>query len=245
MLNTTGVLAVLDRGVTINWDDGPTLHRITAQVRYHTASTATATTQLVRVNAGQKLSEEPLSFIVEEGLKVTWTWFEGNDGSADTVCWIAQLAVTNQTDDMVCLDTMDVIRIDSAYSGQFNLGAPPGLWQCSRESDSDKPEWEAWSESTATAGGFTRNGLLLVQPVVSNRTRPPAILVRVEENPQDAGGGLPVEIKLDLNGERFERMVARNSADGTLLAPGVTVVSTRFLIASGDNADELQRIKTY
>jgi hypothetical protein len=242
MLNTTGVLAVLDRGVTINWDDGPTLHRITAQVRYHT--TSMATTKLVRVNASQKFSEDPLSFIQEDGLKVTWTWIEGNDGDSDVVYWTTQLAVTNQTDEVVYLDAMDVIRIDSAYSGQFNLGAPPGLWQCTRENNTESLEWEAWSESTATAGGFTRNGLLLVQPVVSNRTRPPALLVRVDENPQDESGRLPVEIKLDLNGERFERLVAHNRADGTLLAPGVTVVSTRFLIASGDNADELRRIKT-
>jgi hypothetical protein len=242
MLNTTGVLAVLDRGVTINWDDGPTLHRITAQVRYHT--TSMATTKLVRVNASQKFSEDPLSFIQEDGLKVTWTWIESNDGDSDVVYWTTQLAVTNQTDEVVYLDAMDVIRIDSAYSGQFNLGAPPGLWQCTRENNTESLEWEAWSESTATAGGFTRNGLLLVQPVVSNRTRPPALLVRVDENPQDESGRLPVEIKLDLNGERFERLVAHNRADGTLLAPGVTVVSTRFLIASGDNADELRRIKT-
>jgi len=238
MLNKTGVLAVLDRGVTINWDDGPTLHRITAQVRYHTASMAT--TQLVRVLATQKISEDPLAFIQEDGLKVIWTWIEGDDGDEATY-WVAQLAVTNDTDEMVYLDALDVIRIDSAYSGQLNLGAPTGLWQCARANDDPSLDWEAWSQTTASAGGFTREGLLLVQPVVSNRSHPPALVVRADAT--DESGHLPVEIRLEMNGERFERLIAQNRADGSPLAPGITMVSTRFMVASGDNALELRGLK--
>ena len=40
MLNTTVAMALLDRGVTLNWDDGATLHKITAQARYHTQHSA-------------------------------------------------------------------------------------------------------------------------------------------------------------------------------------------------------------
>ena len=237
MLNTSGVLAVLDRGVTINWDDGPTLHRVTAQVRYHTASVAT--TQLIRFHATTRASEYPLAFVQEDRLKVTWTWLEGYDGSSEAVQWITQLSVTNTTEEVVYLDSMDVIRIDNAFSGQCNLGAPPGLWQCALEKNTEHIEWETWSQSTASAGGFKRNGVLLVQPVVSNRTHPPVLLIRHVPSLGSASAELPVEIKLEINGERFERLVAHNRANGTLLGPGVTMVSSQFLIASGDDATEL------
>jgi hypothetical protein len=251
MLNTTGVLAVLDRGLTLNWEDGPTLHRMTAQVRYHTASAATV--QLLRVLATQRQEDnpdQPFTFAHEDGtIRVVWTWQAHGEAAADIEAahtadrspygWTAQLSVTNKSDEDILLDTLDVIRIDAAYSGQFNLGAPPGLWQCARESSRNKFTWEAWPASTAgsSAGGFTRSDELLVQPSVSNRSRPPAVLIRVVL-PSD----LPAEIKLDMNGERFERMVARNRADGALLKPGDTLTSATFALASGDDAMELRKL---
>ena len=240
MLNSTGILTVLDRGITINWDDGPTLHRITAQVRYHTATLAT--TQLLRVNATQRYSDDPLVFTAEESIAAAWIWRDEHLVDSDAIAyWTTQLSVTNRTDEDVFLDTLDVMRIDSAYSGQFNIGAPTGLWQCTVESD-ESLKWEAWSASTSSAGGFTRQRELLVQPSMSNRSRPPAVLVRALESNPNSADAVPTEIKLEFNGERFERMVACMRMDGTLLSPGATLLSAVFQIASGDSPDELRQL---
>ncbi|HEY3288831.1 MAG TPA: hypothetical protein VGK87_01760 [Anaerolineae bacterium] len=237
MLNVTGVLAVLDRGITINWDDGPTLHRITALVSYHTAEDTTI--QNVRLYATMKLSEEPLAFVNEGDLKITWTWLEGNtDNGADPVFWLVQLAVTNQSDDEVYLDSLDVIRIDAELGGQFNLGASPDLWRCLREHNGDNADWESSADT-----GYLREQYLIVQPVTSNRTHPPALLVRVDADQQSDNGQLPVELQLDFSGAHFTLLAARNRAGSAHLAPGVTVVSSRFVIASGDDALELKRLQ--
>lgn len=240
MLNSSGILTVLDRGITINWDDGPTLHRITAQVRYHTATLAT--TQLLRVHATQRFSDDPLIFTAEGSIKAAWMWRDTHMADSEAIVyWTAQLAVTNQTDEDIYLDTLDVVRIDSAYSGQFNIGAPTGLWQCAVESDAGL-KWEAWSETASSAGGFNRQRVLLVQPTLSNRSRPPVVLVKVLDPPQDSETAHPTEINLEINGERFERMVACTRTDGTLLSPGATLFSARFQIASGDSPDELRQL---
>jgi hypothetical protein len=248
MLNTSGVLAVLDRGMTINWDDGPTLHRMTAQVRYHTATLATS--QLVRIHATQRHSDEPLTFVQDDDVvHVVWAWHEygaPDDDAPGSPYWSVQLSVTNKSEEDIYLDTLDVIRIDGAYAGQFNLGAPPGLWRCARENPGTRINWEAWSESSTSAGGFTRNTELLVQPSVSNRSRPPAVLIRAladtEVDSQATGASMSTEIKLEINGERFERMVARSRADGTRLGPSLTRMSAEYLVASGDNAEELRQL---
>lgn len=238
MLNVTGVLAVLDRGITINWDDGPTLHRITALVRYHTA--ADTTIQSVRLYAALKLTEDPLAFVQEGELKITWTWLEGSTvDDSDTSFWSVQLAVTNQSEDEVFLDAMDAIRIETALAGQFNLGASPGLWRCVREGAGDLIDWESSADF-----GYRRESCLIVLPVRSNRTHPPALLVRVDDDQQTESGRLPVEIQLDLSGEHFVRLIAGNRADAAHLAPGVTIVSSRFIIASGDDALELKHLST-
>ncbi len=240
MLNTTGILTVLDRGVTINWDDGPTLHRITAQVRYHTA--AHATPQLMRVLALQRASDDPLIFSAEDRIKADWIWREEYaPGSEDVVFWTARMAVTNQTTEDIFLDALEVLRIDSAYSGQFNVGAPTGLWRCAVEGSAGL-SWESWPGTTPSAGGFTRQRLLLVQPSVSNRSRPPAVLIRSLTSDPDSQNAAATEIKLELSGERFERLVVRTRTDGVLLRAGATLFSTPFQIASGDDPAELLRI---
>lgn len=231
MLNENGVLAMLDRGITINWDDGPTLHRITAQVRYHTGQSATA--QLLRVNAAQPYSDEPLTFKqTDSALQAVWVWQTRGAG------WSTQLAITNISDVDVYVDALDVLRIDSAYGGVFTLGAPPGLWRCAREDEAapnGAPAWEAWAERTASAGGFARARWLIVQPAVSNRSRPPAVLIAVNESTAQ----MPAEIRLECSGERFERLTARSRADGTLVGAGAMLASAELWIASGDDAAEL------
>ncbi len=233
MLNENGVLTMLDRGITINWDDGPTLHKITAQIRYHTGKSATA--QLLRVHAAQPYSDEPLTFRQRDHtLQVIWVWQTRGAG------WSTQLTLTNTSEEDVYVDALEILRIDSAYGGVFNLGAPPGLWRCARESDTphdDTPAWEAWAETTASAGGFVRAHSLIVQPSVSNRSHPPAVLIAVNGNTAQ----LPVEMRLECSGERFERLTARSRADGTLVGAGAMLASAELWIASGDDPEELRQ----
>lgn len=254
MINTDGVLAVMDHHITINWDDGPTLHRIGAQVRYHTAESATART--LRVGASQRYSDDPLSFMVlGDGLRATWIWQERGPG------WTAQLAVMNEGEDDIYLDALDVIRIDYAFGGLFNLGAPPGLWRVCLEdvrgllaapgesAPEPAPEparapadaemmWEAWSPASTTATGFVRRRQLIVQPTVSNRTRPPAVMIQVVQ----AAAALATEICLEVNGERFERLTARHRADGMRLGAGVSVASPELWVVAGDDVEELKAL---
>jgi hypothetical protein len=248
MLNTGGALTVMDHHLTINWDDGPTLHRIAAQVCYHTAESATM--KAIRVSASHRYSDEPLSFmVVEDALRIAWIWQERSPG------WTAQLAVTNQGDDEIYLDALDVIRADYATGSLFNLGAPPGLWQVLFEEDSPPslrspsveapspldqpatlPRWELWSP--AMSGGFVRRRCFIVQPTVSNRTRPPAFMIRALE-PE---GTARVEIHLEATGERFERLTARCRTDGLLLGAGASLASPEFWIVAGDDAEELRQL---
>ena len=245
MLNKAGVLAVLDRGITLNWEDGPTLHRITAQVRFHTATSATS--QLMRLAAAHRQDEDALVFVQDEILQSHWSWREMNlpEDPPDVFSyWVAQLTVTNRADYDLYIDTLDVIRIDRAFHGQFNLGAPTGLWQCADQSPRGKFVWETWSQSTSSTGGFTRSAELLVQPMMSNRSRPPAVMVRAVDLPNSvARSSAPAEMALEISGERFERLAARNRLDGQLLHTGASLMSCSFIIASGDDATELHEME--
>jgi len=248
MLNTGGVLTVMDHHLTINWDDGPTIHRIAAQVRYHTAESATLKT--IRVNASHRYSDEPLSFMaLEDALKVAWIWQERQPG------WMAQLAVTNQGEDDIYLDALDVIRMEYAVGSLFNLGAPPGLWQVMLEEDAppllrapeaavdDRPvaasRWESWSP--AMPSGFIRRRCFIVQPTVSNRTHPPALMIRTLDL-EATSGAARAEIHLEATGERFERFIARYRTEGLLLGAGAGLASPQFWVVAGDDAEELQRL---
>ncbi len=229
MLNTHGVLTVLDRGVTINWEDGPTLHKITAQARYHTPESATS--QLLRVGAGQRFSDDPLTFVNADGmLRAAWCWRERGAG------WSAQLTITNQSGADLYVDALEMARIDSAFGGVFNLGAPPGLWRCARENGAAEAAWEAWAESTSSAGGFLRAGAMLIQPAVSNRTHPPMIAFLAAPDTVS----IPTDMRLECTGEKFERLVARSRADGTLLGSGAVLASAELWVAAGDDAQELR-----
>ena len=248
MLNAGGVLTVMDHHLTINWDDGPTLHRIAAQVRYHTTESATLKT--IAVNASHRYSDEPLSFMaLEDALRIAWIWQERPPG------WTAQLAVTNQGEDDVYLDALDVIRMDYAASSLFNLGAPPGLWQVLFEEDvrpllkspgaeaasppdqsAALPRWESWSPTMS--GGFIRRQCFIIQPTVSNRTRPPALMIRALE-PE---GTARIEIHLEASGERFERFTARCRTEGLLLGAGAGLASPEFWIVAGDDPEELRHL---
>ena len=245
MINSSGVMAVLDHHVTINWDDGPTLMRMAGQVRYHTNDSPTV--QTLRVTASRRSSEEPLCFYsANADLHATWTVQERNEG------WTFQLSVTNENDaedDMaseIYLDSIEVMRIDSAYGGVFSLGAPTGLWQCNAEHlllgtgavADGSVEPDRWALSTPTAAGFIRQRELVVQPSASNRTRPPALLFRALQ-----AEGVSTELQLEITGEKFERFVAQHKLDGTLIGAGVTVASPEFWVVAGDDAEELKRME--
>lgn len=244
MLNTTVAMALLDRGVTLNWDDGATLHKITAQARYHTQHSASI--QTLRIGAQQKISDEPLTLTASDSaIEAHWIWGERGAGFSTA------LVVRNKSEADLFIDALEVIRIDSAFGGVFGLGAPTGLWRCARE---DNPrDWEAWSDSAGSAGGFARQDVLIVQPSMSNRSEPPAVMIRAlgaERSAalaKDESGlavalpqtGIPSEMRLEVTGERFERFTARARADGLRLAPGVSLGSPEFWIVAGDDAAEL------
>jgi|GEM_PF-1149114 len=254
MINTSGVLAVLDHGITLNWDDGPTLHKIGAQVRYHTAESATSKT--VRVTASSRYSDQPDSFmVVQDGLRASWVWQERAPG------WTAQLAITNNGEDDIFLDGLDAIRIDTAFGGLFNIGAPPGLWQVSGDEaaallpaptrtesqmtadDRDPAPSQTDISSTLGNKGFRKSRELIVQPAASNRTRPPALMIRVLDVSLGASAGaMPTELALEANGERFERFVARYKTDGLLVASGVGIATPEFWIIAGDDVAELKNL---
>ncbi|BCX02971.1 MAG: hypothetical protein KatS3mg053_0909 [Candidatus Roseilinea sp.] len=251
MINTNGVLAVMDHHITINWDDGPTMHRIAAQMRYHMPESATLRT--ARINASQRYSDDPLSFMtMGDGLRASWIWQERGPG------WTVQLGVTNEGEDDVYLDALDVIRVDYAFGGLFNLGAPPGLWRVLLEdvrgllaapaggenlsvelSEPTTAGWESWSPATLTATGFTRRRCLIVQPVASNRSRPPAVMIRALDADAPSSSAR-TEIRLEVNGERFERLSARYRTEGMLLGSGASMASPEFWVVSGDDAEELR-----
>lgn len=248
MINTSGFLAVLDHHITINWDDGPTMHRIAGQVRYRVAGNDTVRT--LRVNASQRYSDEPLSFMVmSDGVRASWVWQERGPG------WTAQLAVQNDGEEDVLLEALDVVRVDAAFGALFNIGAPPGLWLvrpeeamrrllpgATMEGEVESPASapEAWAPGTPTADGFVRRRTLIVQPSVSNRSLPPAVMVRVLG---DIPAELPTEIQLQANGERFDRLIARVNARGLVIASGVGLASPDFWIVSGDDAQELAHLE--
>jgi hypothetical protein len=200
------------------------------------------------VPASQRYSDDPLSFMaLGDGLRASWVWQERGPG------WTAQLAVQNESEDDIYLDALDVIRIDPAFGGLFNIGAPPGLWQVSPEDDirgllsapeaeqEVAAEPETWSPASVTANGFMRRRQLIVQPSASNRSRPPAVMIRALGSPlQDA----PTEIQIEATGEKFDRLVARAKTDGLLIANGVNIASPEFWIVVGDDAEELRRLKS-
>lgn len=250
MINHAGFFAILDRGITLNWEDGPTLHKFSAAVRYHLADSAT--TRTLRLGASNRYSDDPLAFVAtDDGLRATWVWQERPPG------WTAMLAVDNESGQDLFLDSLDVLRLDYELGGLFNIGAPPGLWRCRVElaegvsgllpagtppqahvSAQVESGWEFWSLGTTTASGFVRNRELVVQPTASNRNRPPAVMIRALRGAHD----LPTEIRLEISSERFERLVARCKTDGMPLASGVSVASPLFWVVAGDDAEELQRL---
>jgi hypothetical protein len=243
MLNTTGVLATMDHGITLNWEDGPTLLRMTALVSFRYAGDANSL--YIRVLADHLLGDEPMAFLHEENaIRAAWIWREvpiSQDLDSGIRYWTTQLSLTNTSREDIYLDSFEALRIDHDYSGQFNLGAPLSAWRIASDQQESPIFWENWSQSAAMTQVITHASNLLIQPATSSRTRPPAILVRaLDDDTHSASGSLPVEIELTTKAGIFHCLVARNRTDGLPLSSDVTIVSSEFLIAAGDNAEELR-----
>ncbi|MCS7088984.1 MAG: hypothetical protein NZL91_09850 [Thermoflexales bacterium] len=232
MVNPNARLTVIEHSITLNWDDGPTLHKLIAQVRYHRAGSVIART--MRVLAAHYTGEPAFDFQrMEDNLEVHWQWRALGEG------WCAQLGVRNTGEEDVFVDSLEVLCVEHAMGGQFNLGAPPGLWQCAHEgSTAEELTWEMWAPGTSTGEGFVRRAELLIYPLVSNRTRPPALLIRALPSAQP----LPTELRVNMGGERFDRLIARCKTDGLPLMPSEAVRSPWFWLVSGDDPAELLRL---
>lgn len=231
MLNQTGALAVLDHHIGLNWDDGATLLRVGAQARYRYG--AFATVQTLRVNASARCSDEPLGFEARNGdVHATWVWTELLPG------FVAQLSIVNEGEDEVLLEGVDVLRIDAAFGGQFNVGAPPGLWRAALPAGGAL-KWEQWTPDPAAS--FRRESELLMQPSASNRLAPPALLFRGLVG-ASAAAPLPLRFELSAAHGKFERFTATCVLDERPLAPGVTFVSPEVWIVAGDDARELRKL---
>ncbi|MCS6773200.1 MAG: hypothetical protein NZ693_03700 [Thermoflexales bacterium] len=248
MINHAGFLAILDRGITLNWEDGPTLHKFSAAVQYQHPDSAASC--MMRLSATNRYSDEPLSFTsLQDGLRAVWVWQERPPG------WTAMLSVENESNQELLLNSLEVLRLDSEAGGLFNIGAPPRLWRCrieraegvssllpeptsslERQSVRDESVWESWSPHVVS--GFVRSRELVVQPVCSSRSRPPAVMIRALRSAYD----LATEIRLEATSERFERLIVRCKTDGMLLAPGGVTASPPFWIVAGDDAEELQHL---
>jgi hypothetical protein len=220
MRNTTGALAVLDHHIGINWDDGPTLMRIGAQVRYrHTPDGAQ---HLLRVNAGSRRADAPLTFESRaDDLHAIWTWAERDDGFS------AQLALINEGEDDVLLEGIDVIRIDSAFGGIFNLGAPIGLWQVR-----DGQDWLPWPGERAE---LIRSRDIMIQPSASNRTTPPVLRVLALDDAPE------VTMRLTAEDARFQRFSAGCDYGSGPLAPQVTLQTPEIWLISGTDPGDVTR----
>lgn len=121
-------LSVMDHGITINWEQGPTLHKVLAQVRYRHSQEADAPVLTMRVGASQRCAEvsadleEMHCFAASNGdLAAQWIW------QAKELGWVAMLVVRNVSDEAIWLEAADIVRID-AQTGLLSLGAPATDW---------------------------------------------------------------------------------------------------------------------
>jgi hypothetical protein len=223
MVNTQGVMAVLDHHIGINWDDGPTLLRIGAQVRYRFGAFGGLNT--LRVNASARSSDEPLCFETHNhDIRATWTWRELSDGFS------AQLSVSNAGDEPLLLEAVDILRIDAVFGGQLNLGAPATLWRIAR-AGKGMPRWEVLRSGETN---FNSPGGALIQPVASNRSAPPCLHLR-----RLPGEGPAVLISVVTQQESFQCFTAGCMLNNQPLAAGVAQSFPEVWIVCGDDAREL------
>jgi hypothetical protein len=229
MLNPNGVLAVLDRHITLNWDDGPTLMRIGAAIHYrveagagHEPDDANGEPRTLLINASSRCGDDPPCFNAfneRDGISATWTWTELPPGYA------AQLTISNIGEADLRLVAIDLLSIDGARGGVFNLGAPASTWT----TISDASE-------TATALQ-TRDGKreFVVLANETTRSRPTAIAFAV---PAETFGA---QFSLDHADARFQAFRVRVRFDEPrLLGEGALIALPEVRIASGDDARELR-----
>jgi hypothetical protein len=225
MLNPNGVLAVLDRHITLNWDDGPTLMRIGAAIRYRVARSDSPDhddePRTLSINASSRCGDDPPCFNAfneRDGISATWTWTETPPGYA------AQLGISNIGENDLELLGIDLLSIDGARGGVFNLGAPAANWS----TISDDAES---STALQTSGGRRE---LVVLATETTRSRPTALAFVV---PADA---FNARFALDRQDGRFHTLQVSILFDAPrLLGEGAVIALPEVRIASGDDAREL------
>jgi hypothetical protein len=222
VINETGLLAVLDHHIALNWDDGPTLMRIAASVDYLPA--AFSSNKTLTVNANFRVSDEPLCLQnMADGLRSTWTWREAAPGFA---CGIS---IANEGDDTVYLNRVDLMRIDARQGGQLNLGAPASLWRVS-SAETRNPEWQVID----AIDGSGIDAACVLQPVASSRSTPPCLYFRRLD-----GDGPAMRFRFALDGDKLGRFAASCEFASQPLAPGISIALPEVFIASGPSAEAL------
>jgi hypothetical protein len=225
MLNHNGMLAVLDRHITLNWDDGPTLMRIGAEVRYQVAGIDDDDDpqRTLMINASSRCGDDPPCFNAfneDDGITATWTWVDG------VPTFSSQLTIGNIGDDDLRLTCVALVAIDGARNGVFNLGAPPSLW--STLSD----DAQASSQALAAPDG---SRTFVVYCDASTRSRPTALAFAVR------GDTLGARFELRTAQDRFQALrVAIDFSPARLLGAGATMALPEVLITSGDDPRELR-----
>ncbi len=216
MINTSGFLSVIDHGMTLHWEDGPTLHKMVAQVRYRMAEDAQSPLETLRVGTSQRCAEwdeeaEGVQCFVAANSAVSaqWLWREAGAG------WAIKLNVRNIGEDTLFVDGLDLILIDAQRNGLFRLGTSPDLWQM-----------------------HTAAGLLIVQPAKAATARdsnPPAVMFRAM-TPQ------PVALQMKIIETQFIAFTASQEPKTHSLAANETLTTDELWVAAGNDIEELQQL---
>ncbi len=214
MINTSGFLSVIDHGVTVHWENGPTLHKMVAQVRYRLAEDVESPLEVLRVGASQRCAdwdadaEGAQCFVAaNHDVSAQWLWREAGAG------WAAQLIIRNIGEAAIFADGLDIILIDAQRNGLFRLGTTPDQWR------------------TQTAPG-----VLAVQPLASDQGRQPAILLR-------ALTPIRILPWLETTNTQFLRFSARQEMHAQALSANEVVSSANIWIVAGDDIDELLQLR--
>jgi alpha-galactosidase len=218
-------------GATLSWPNGPTLHGVTAGVRYRVEGEA-RTLHLAR----------PDRAATADDLQATWRWELAGDGAE---IW---LEVVNLGSADRLLDVLDVFAVRAADEGACELGSPPAQWSFYQNG------WQSWTPTFARHLGdslYTDPGTPAYRRMhlphwdLSRGDAPSSEWVTVikAQSPTSKVQALLLgfvttadqlaEIRLDLDGKDFAALVARCYLDNITLRPGETLRSERLWVRAG------------
>ena len=234
MINTSGFLSVIDHGITVHWEDGPTLHKMVAQVRYRLSVDEDSPVENLRVGASQRCAdwdadaEEAQCFMAANAdINAQWLWRKVGAG------WTAMLVIRNSGEGDIFVDGLDIILIDAQRNGLFRLGATPDMWQIHHATQE-----------------------LIVQPERVDHRHPPAVMFRAlsdtavltimdEATDSDAPteiANATVAMKMMIHEDRFAKFDVIAEAIGTVLSPQAEIQSCKVWVVAGDDVAELRQL---